>query len=129
MSLQINKNFYTGPIIKPQLNQVTQSKTTHKSQQSFQHFLHKASEPAPITFSQHAQMRLHENGIELSDEQIDKLNQGLTKAADKGARESVFLLDELTFIVSVSKSTVITVMEKDSMNEQVVTNIDSAVLL
>lgn len=96
---------------------------------SFAHLLEKSIRKEPLKFSQHAQNRLSERGINLSLEQIDRLCQGLEKAKQKGSKESLFLMEDLAFVVSVKNQTVITAMDKENMSEQVITNIDSAVLL
>jgi flagellar operon protein len=50
-------------------------------------------------------------------------------AAQKGARSSLVLLDERAFLISVANRTVITAMDSEGMKEQMVTDIDSAVIL
>lgn len=96
---------------------------------SFAHLLDESLNSNSLLFSQHAQNRLSERGINLSLEQIDRLYQGLEKAKQKGSKESLFLMENLAFVVSVKNQTVITAMDKENMSEQVITNIDSAVLL
>jgi flagellar operon protein len=49
-------------------------------------------------------------------------------AASKGARESLVLLDQTAFVVSVPNRTVITVVDKENLKQNVFTNIDSAVI-
>src|SRR5947199_173471 len=50
------------------------------------------------------------------------------RAAAKGARESVVLVDGTAFVVSVRNRTVITAVDAQHMREHVFTNIDSAVI-
>jgi flagellar operon protein len=50
------------------------------------------------------------------------------RAAGKGARESVVLVDGTAFIVSVRNKTVITAVDQGHMRDHVFTNIDSAVI-
>ena len=52
----------------------------------------------------------------------------VSKAAAKGARESLILLDDLALVVSVKNRTVITAIAPDRIRENVFTNIDSAVI-
>lgn len=85
-------------------------------------------ELAEVKFSAHAQQRLAlRDG--LSDSELQRLNAGLDKAAEKGARESLILLDNLALIVSVKNRTVITAVDGQRMKENVFTNIDSAVIV
>jgi len=82
-----------------------------------------------IAFSRHAHERLYSRGLELSDESIDRLAGAIDKADAKGAKETLILSDEAAFVVSVPNRTVITVFDRDSLNEGVVTSIDSAVII
>ena len=50
------------------------------------------------------------------------------RAAAKGARESLVLVDDTAFVVSVRNRTVITAVDRARMRDQVFTNIDSAVI-
>lgn len=81
-----------------------------------------------IRFSAHAQQRLQERGIELTDEDTGRLAEAIQKAASKGARESLVLMDRVALVVSVANETVITAVPEDELDDAVFTNIDSAVL-
>ncbi|WP_025027653.1 TIGR02530 family flagellar biosynthesis protein [Caldalkalibacillus mannanilyticus] len=82
-----------------------------------------------LKFSQHATARLEERGIDLSTDQMARLQDGMMKAKEKGSKESLLLLEGLAFVVSVKNNTVITAMDQKTMNDQIITNIDSAVIL
>jgi len=83
-----------------------------------------------VKFSQHAQQRLQQRNIQLGQDEITRLGQAVDKAAQKGSRESLVLMDnQLAFVVSVKNRTVITAMVGDNMKENVFTNIDSAVIV
>lgn len=82
----------------------------------------------PVRFSKHAANRLSDRNIELSLNQIDRLNAGTQKASEKGINESLVLIDELAFIVNTKNNTVITAMDQNSSDENVFTNIDGAVI-
>lgn len=81
-----------------------------------------------IQFSNHAAKRLEQREISLSPEDLTRLASAVDRAAGKGARESLVLLDDLALIVSVSNRKVITAIGTEAMRENVVTNIDSAVI-
>ena len=80
-----------------------------------------------VRFSKHAALRLSDRGIDLSQEQTDRLNEGVKSAKEKGIQESLVLMDSLAFIVNTDKQTVITAM--DSHDTSVFTNIDGAVIV
>lgn len=82
-----------------------------------------------LKFSRHASERLESRGINLSAQQMARLEDGVRRAAGKGARESLVLLDDLALVVSVKNRTVITAAARQDLQENVFTNIDSAVLL
>lgn len=81
-----------------------------------------------LHISAHAQQRLAAREIDLTPDQMGRLEDATSQAASKGGRESLILLDNLAFVVSVPNRTVITAMERDQLKESVFTNIDSAVL-
>ena len=81
-----------------------------------------------LTFSNHAINRLQKRNIEISKTQLERIKQAFEKVAQKGAKESLILLDELAFVVSIKNKTVVTAMDQESMKDQVITNIDSAVI-
>lgn len=84
--------------------------------------------PDSIKFSNHAIQRLQKRNIDISTEQLERINIAFDKANLKGAKEALVLLDDLALIVSVQNKTVVTALDKESMREQVITNIDSAVI-
>lgn len=82
-----------------------------------------------VKFSKHATSRLEQRNIELSDEQLERLNAGAQKAFGKGINESLIMVDQLAFIVNIPNSTVITAMDQTEAEENVFTNIDGAVII
>ena len=84
---------------------------------------------ANVKFSGHAQARLASRNISFSGDDIAKLGTAITHAASKGARESLVLMDQAALVVSVPNRTVITAVAKDSLKENIFTNIDSAMIL
>lgn len=87
-----------------------------------------ASSASELKFSKHAAMRMEDRNIQLSDEQSERLESGVTKASEKGINESLVMVDSLAFIVNVPNRTVVTAMDQDESNHQVFTNIDGAVI-
>lgn len=82
-----------------------------------------------LKFSAHAQARLESRGINLSAEDLLKLQGAVEKVKAKGAKESLILTDQAAFIVSVKNDTVITAVDRDSMKENIFTNIDSTIMI
>lgn len=82
-----------------------------------------------LKFSKHAGERLKQRNIILSDEQMKRLESGAQKANEKGIRESLVIMDSLSFIVNTKSNTVITAMEQSNDTDNVYTNIDGAVII
>ena len=82
-----------------------------------------------LKFSKHAMNRLTDRNIELTNGQLERLNNGAQKAGEKGIQESLVLVDELAFIVNIPNKTVVTAMEQADTQSQVFTNIDGAVIM
>ncbi len=80
-----------------------------------------------LTFSRHAQKRLDMRGISLTPDGMKRVEKAVDKAAEKGGRDALIMAGPLALVVNVPSRTVVTVMNQDSMQESVVTNIDSAV--
>jgi flagellar operon protein len=83
--------------------------------------------PSQLTFSRHAQKRLDMRGISFTPDGLKRVEKAVDKAAEKGSRDALIMAGELAMVVNVASKTVVTVMNRDSMTESVVTNIDSAV--
>jgi flagellar operon protein len=81
-----------------------------------------------VQLSGHAKARIERRGIDLEPETLARLQHGVDRAAAKGSRESVVLVDDVAFVVSVKARTVITAVDRASMRDHVFTNIDSAVI-
>lgn len=82
-----------------------------------------------LQFSKHAKERIASRRINVSNAQMDKLTSGLEKAADKGSKDSLIMVDGVAYVVSVENNTVITAIDNDNIKENVFTNIDSAVFM
>ncbi|MCH9023746.1 MAG: flagellar protein [candidate division Zixibacteria bacterium] len=82
-----------------------------------------------IQFSKHAEARIYSRGIKMDAETVGRLVKAIEKAGEKGARETLILDKDSAYVVSVKNKTVITVFDKDSLRQGVVTAIDSAVIM
>lgn len=110
------------PGIEPVKQQKAQLPT---SQSSFQQLL----DQELLNFSGHAKVRMNERGIRLSAEDVANIEQAVGKAASKGAKESLIMLNDVALIVNIPNKTVVTAMDKNGLSDHVFTNIDSAVIL
>ena len=84
---------------------------------------------AELRFSAHAQERLRSRSISLTSEDSLRLKGAVDRVAEKGGRESLVLMDNLAFVVSISNRTVITAVDGLNLRDNVFTNIDSAIMV
>ncbi|GAB4337311.1 MAG: TIGR02530 family flagellar biosynthesis protein [Calditrichia bacterium] len=91
--------------------------------------LEKMEQEQGIKFSAHAKTRIESRNIDMSPEKMAKLADAVNKAEQKGARESLIVINDAAFVVNVGNRTVITAMDEAKLKENVFTNIDSAVIL
>lgn len=82
----------------------------------------------PLRFSAHAQERLRSREIQLDSNGVARLEQAVARADQKGARESLVLMDDLALLVSVRNRVVVTAVPQSSAKDNVFTNIDSVVI-
>ena len=82
-----------------------------------------------LKFSKHALGRLSDRNIELSEGQLERLNDGARKAGQKGIKESLVIVDQLACIVNVPNQTVVTAMDSTETTENIFTNINGAVII
>lgn len=79
-----------------------------------------------VKFSKHATERLDDRDITITDEQMQRLNNGVKQAETKGINESLVMVDDIAFIVNVKNNTVVTAVTGD--DTKVFSNIDGAVI-
>ena len=93
---------------------------------NFKEMLAKKLEP-PVQFSKHAALRLSDRNINITGEQMERVEDGLQRANEKGIRDSLVLVDDLALVVNVKSKTVITALQ--NTHENVFSNIDGAVIV
>lgn len=84
---------------------------------------------APLKFSAHASQRLSERKIALDPTTLQRVNDAVDKAEAKGVDDTLVLTKDAALIVNVKNRTVITAMDRNSLNGNVFTNIDGAVIV
>lgn len=99
------------------------------SGQNFGDILNEKIKEKELKISQHAQIRMANRNIHLSEKQFDMLKNAVDKAEQKGVKESLILMGDLAFVVSVKNRTVITAVDGPNIKQNVFTNIDGAVIL
>lgn len=93
---------------------------------SFQDLLKRAGDG--LQLSRHARQRVERRDLDLDPARLTRLNNAISRAAEKGSRSSVVMLDDLAVVVDVPQRTVVTAMPASQGKERVFTNIDSVVI-
>lgn len=82
-----------------------------------------------VKFSNHAVDRMRSRGISFTPDDMGRLNDAVSRAAAKGSKDSLILMNDSALIVSVKNKTVVTVMDQSALKENVFTNIDSTIVM
>ncbi len=80
-----------------------------------------------LEFSKHAQLRLNNRNITLSDNQMERIEKGMDQAREKGIKDSLVLVDDVALIVNVKNNVVVTAV--DESKDKIFTNIDGAIIV
>lgn len=100
----------------------------NKNNNSFQEVLNtnlKKSES--FNLSKHAAERLKD--IDFNSSDMKKINEGINKAQEKGAKNCLILYKDVALVTSIENRTIITAVDGERMKNNVFTNIDSVVLI
>jgi flagellar operon protein len=81
-----------------------------------------------LRISSHAQKRLSSSRISLTEADLRRIDGAVRKASEKGANQSLIMLDDLALVVSVKNKVLITAVDEARQKEGIFTNIDSVVI-
>ena len=73
--------------------------------------------------------RATEHNMALDSEQLERLNKGVKLAGERNLDDTLILVGSAAFLVNVRNNTVITALESNSIEGNVFTNIDGAVIV
>ena len=121
---------YYNPVVggSPNIANTQTSKKTDSS--NFDDILQKNLQQSNgVVFSKHAAKRVVERNIDVSEENMARLNQGMRLANEKNISDALILIDKTAFIVNVPSNTVITTKANEDMDSTVFTNINGTVII
>ena len=96
---------------------------------SFDQLLQKqVDQQSGVKFSKHAVDRMNSRGIQFNPGQLERLQSAVSQVEAKGGKESLVMIDDTALVVSVKNDTVVTVVDKSQLKNNVFTKIDSAVI-
>lgn len=82
-----------------------------------------------IQLSIHAAKRLKERNLTIDGNEFFKLQDAFKKLKDKGGQDSLVITDKAAYIVDVNNNKVVTAINKESIQDNVFTKIDSTVIV
>lgn len=118
-----------GRIVQYESLQNNETKTSEGKRSSFGDVLKGEISKNEFAISAHASERLRERNITLGEEDFKAINGAINSASEKNCRDCLILYKDMALITSVKNRTVITAMDSKKMSSNVITNIDSAVIL
>ena len=128
--MDINLRRMTTPIITGVPQTSSQIVTESIGTTSFKDVLkEQISSASGLNFSKHAVNRVIDRNIDISDEAMERLSEGVKIAEEKGLDDTLILVDQSAYIVSVRNSTVITTISSDELKGNCFTNIDGTVII
>jgi len=81
-----------------------------------------------MRITKHAEERMGREGLQMDAAQTRRVKDAMTRLADRGAEQSLLLIDDLAMIVNVRNRTLVTVVSGERRGDGVFTDIDSAVI-
>ncbi len=82
-----------------------------------------------VVFSKHAAQRVEERNINITADDLARLQQGIKLADAKNINDALILVDQTAFVVNVPSSTVITTKTNQELQGDVFTNINGTVII
>ena len=104
-------------------------KTQPIDTESFAQILENQKQETEVKVSAHAQERLKQQNITISQQDLGRINDATNMAEKKGSRESLMLLKDVALVVNISNRTIITAVNKARQKDKIFTNIDSTIIL
>lgn len=80
-----------------------------------------------LKISKHAETRLNERNIKLTESQRCRIADALDKAGQKGVKDALVMLDGLAVVANAKSKAVITAVAENDLKQNIFTNIDGAV--
>ncbi len=96
---------------------------------SFAEVLDENQRNMEVKLSAHAQERLKQQNITISQQDMNRITEATQMAQKKGSKESLMILRDLALVVNISNRTVITAVDKSRQKDRIFTNIDSTIIL
>ena len=127
--MDINMLRLTAPITTGIPQTSTASVNDSIATANFDQVLKSQLQSSGLNFSKHAVNRVVERNINVSDDNMERLNAGVEIAREKGLDDTLILVDSSAYIVSVKHNTVITTVSNEELVGNCFTNIEGTVIV
>lgn len=118
------------PILTGQTNEKPKAERLHSGDNAFGKLLQsKLAGAEGIKLSGHAADRIRQRGLNVSEADLTKLSEAVTKADAKGAKDTLFLMEDNAFLVNIKNRVVVTVLDQQKLKDDIFTNIDSVAIV
>lgn len=112
------------PTTKPQQREIRTN-----INQPFKSHLQNAVKQQELKISKHANERIVERNIQITNQEWEMVMNKVQEARLKGVNQPLVLMDQAALIISAKNGTVITAMERNEAKNQLFTNIDGTIVL
>jgi len=82
-----------------------------------------------LKISVHAAKRLKERNLEMDPVEYLKLREAVTELRKKGGNDSLVITGKAAYIIDVKNQTVVTALDKEKIENNIFTKIDSTVVI
>lgn len=107
---------------------VQKSNALSQSGKSFDSVLQKIQEKS-VVISKHASERLAARSVTLSEAELKRIGEVMDRAQAKGIRDAVIILDDKVLVANIPSKTIVTAAKKGDLGEQIISNINGAIVL
>ncbi|MFB4162671.1 TIGR02530 family flagellar biosynthesis protein [Alteribacillus sp. JSM 102045] len=107
-----------------------QKPKTANDQTSFKDVLQKQLQTnGELKISKHAEKRLHNRDVEVTNAEWKKIFEKVEEAKSKGVTDSIVITNNAALVVSAKNNTVITAMNRDEASRHIFTNINGTIVI
>jgi flagellar operon protein len=82
-----------------------------------------------LKISGHAAKRLKERNLEMDPLEFLKLKEAVSQLRKKGGNDSLVITGKAAYIIDIKNQTIVTAMDKENMENNVFTKIDSTMVI
>lgn len=117
---------YIHPLHKTFTNPSVKNKPIQQQNTNFKDILANATK---VKISKHAQLRLQERGIQISESEWNAIGKKMNEAKLKGVTDALVVKDDVTLVVSTKNNTVITAILQQEAENKIFTNINGTIFM